>query len=185
VGVLILPEQRWRESRVLWQRAEELGFAHAWTYDHITWRGHRDLAWFSAIPTLTAAALATERIRLGTLVASPNFRHPLTLAKEIVTLDDISGGRVTLGIGKGSTGWDATVMAADPLPEDASRGPASRWRSPRADEGACGSPLASPRRGSRPAIERGRSRSTPRKALAMFAIRSISSKKPAPTPRTE
>jgi alkanesulfonate monooxygenase SsuD/methylene tetrahydromethanopterin reductase-like flavin-dependent oxidoreductase (luciferase family) len=117
VGVLILPEQRWRESRVLWQRAEELGFAHAWTYDHITWRGHRDLAWFSAIPTLTAAALATERIRLGTLVASPNFRHPLTLAKEIVTLDDISGGRVTLGIGKGSTGWDATVMAADPLPE--------------------------------------------------------------------
>jgi alkanesulfonate monooxygenase SsuD/methylene tetrahydromethanopterin reductase-like flavin-dependent oxidoreductase (luciferase family) len=117
VGVLILPEHPWREARIRWQRAEELGFAHAWTYDHLTWRGHRDLAWFSAIPTLTSAALATERIRLGTLVASPNFRHPLTLAKEIVTLDDISGGRVTLGIGKGSTGWDATMMAADPLPE--------------------------------------------------------------------
>lgn len=117
VGVLILPEQPWHESRVRWQRAEELGFAHAWTYDHLAWRGHRDLAWFSAIPTLTAAALATERIRLGTLVASPNFRHPLTLAKEIVALDDISDGRVTLGIGKGSTGWDATMMAAEPLPE--------------------------------------------------------------------
>jgi alkanesulfonate monooxygenase SsuD/methylene tetrahydromethanopterin reductase-like flavin-dependent oxidoreductase (luciferase family) len=114
VGVLILPEQPWRESRVRWQRAEQLGFAHAWTYDHLTWRGHRDFPWFSAIPTLTAAALATDWIRLGTLVASPNFRHPLTLAKEIVTLDDISGGRLTLGVGQGSTGWDATMMGAEP-----------------------------------------------------------------------
>jgi alkanesulfonate monooxygenase SsuD/methylene tetrahydromethanopterin reductase-like flavin-dependent oxidoreductase (luciferase family) len=114
VGVLILPEHPWRESGVLWQRAEALGFAHAWTYDHLTWRGHRDLPWFSAIPTLTAAALATDRIRLGTLVASPNFRHPLTLAKDVVTLDDISGGRLTLGIGQGSTGWDATMMGVEP-----------------------------------------------------------------------
>jgi alkanesulfonate monooxygenase SsuD/methylene tetrahydromethanopterin reductase-like flavin-dependent oxidoreductase (luciferase family) len=109
VGVLILPERPWRESRALWGQAEELGFAHAWTYDHLTWRGHRDLPWFSAIPTLTAAAMATERIRLGTLVASPTFRHPLTLAKEIVTLDDIS-----LGIGQGSTGWSATMMVTEP-----------------------------------------------------------------------
>jgi alkanesulfonate monooxygenase SsuD/methylene tetrahydromethanopterin reductase-like flavin-dependent oxidoreductase (luciferase family) len=114
VGVLILPEHPWRESCVRWQRAEELGFAHAWTYDHLTWRGHRDLPWFSAIPTLTAAALATDRIRVGVLVASPNFRHPLTLAKEIITLDDISAGRVTLGIGQGSTGWDETMMGAKP-----------------------------------------------------------------------
>lgn len=114
VGVLILPEHPWGESCVLWRRAEKLGFDHAWTYDHLTWRGHRDLPWFSAIPTLTAAAMGTERIRLGTLVTSPNFRHPLTLAKEIITLDDISGGRVTLGIGQGSTGWDATMMVAEP-----------------------------------------------------------------------
>jgi alkanesulfonate monooxygenase SsuD/methylene tetrahydromethanopterin reductase-like flavin-dependent oxidoreductase (luciferase family) len=58
--------------------------------------------------------MGTERIRLGTLVTSPNFRHPLTLAKEVITLDDISGGRVTLGIGQGSTGWDATMMVAEP-----------------------------------------------------------------------
>ena len=43
-----------------------------------------------------------------------NFRHPLTLAKEIVTLDDISSGRLTLGIGQGSTGWDATMLDATP-----------------------------------------------------------------------
>jgi alkanesulfonate monooxygenase SsuD/methylene tetrahydromethanopterin reductase-like flavin-dependent oxidoreductase (luciferase family) len=121
VGVLILPEHPWRESRVRWQRAEELGFAHAWTYDHLTWRGHRDRPWFSAIPTLTGAAMATDRVRLGTLVASPNFRHPLTLAKEIITLDDISGGRLTLGIGRGSIGWDTTMLGAEPLlPRDRS-----------------------------------------------------------------
>jgi alkanesulfonate monooxygenase SsuD/methylene tetrahydromethanopterin reductase-like flavin-dependent oxidoreductase (luciferase family) len=114
VGVLILPEHPWRESRARWQRAEQLGFAHAWTYDHLTWRGHRDLPWFGAIPTLTAAATTTDRIRLGTLVASPNFRHPLTLAKEVITLDDISNGRLTLGIGQGSTGWDATMLDATP-----------------------------------------------------------------------
>jgi alkanesulfonate monooxygenase SsuD/methylene tetrahydromethanopterin reductase-like flavin-dependent oxidoreductase (luciferase family) len=114
VGVLFLPEYPWRESCVHWQRAEELRFAHAWTYDHLTWRGHRDLPWFSAIPTLTAAAAATDRIRLGTLVVSPNFRHPLTLVKEIITLDDISSGRLTLGIGQGSAGWDATMLGATP-----------------------------------------------------------------------
>src|SRR4029453_15002998 len=86
VGVLILPEHPWRESCARWQRAEEFGFAHAWTYDHLTWRGHRDLPWFSAIPTLTAAALATDRIRLGTLAPSPNFPNPPPLAKEIVPL---------------------------------------------------------------------------------------------------
>jgi alkanesulfonate monooxygenase SsuD/methylene tetrahydromethanopterin reductase-like flavin-dependent oxidoreductase (luciferase family) len=52
----------------------------------------------------------TERIRLGTLVASPNFRHPVPFAKELITLDDVSGGRLTLGIGAGGTGWDATML---------------------------------------------------------------------------
>ena len=110
LGVVILPEHPWREGRAIWQRAEALGFDHVWTYDHLSWRTLRDDPWFDAMPTLTAAALATERIRLGTLVASPNFRHPVPFAKELMTLDDISGGRLTLGIGSGGTGWDATVL---------------------------------------------------------------------------
>jgi alkanesulfonate monooxygenase SsuD/methylene tetrahydromethanopterin reductase-like flavin-dependent oxidoreductase (luciferase family) len=114
MGVLILPEHRWPTAREVWRRAEELGFDHAWTYDHLAWRSLRDSPWFGAVPTLTAAALATARIRLGTLVASPNFRHPVSFAKELVTLDDISGGRVTLGIGAGATGWDATMLAQIP-----------------------------------------------------------------------
>jgi len=98
----------------VWQRAEALGFDHAWTYDHLAWRSLRDEPWFGAIPTLTAAALVTSTIRLGPLVASPNYRHPVPFAKELLTLDDVSGGRLTLGIGAGGQGWDATVLGQKP-----------------------------------------------------------------------
>ena len=114
LGVVILPEHRWTEARGIWKRAEALGFDHAWTYDHLAWRSLRDSPWFGAIPTLTAAALATEHLRLGPLVASPNFRHPVPFAKELITLDDISGGRLTLGVGSGGEGWDATALGDDP-----------------------------------------------------------------------
>jgi alkanesulfonate monooxygenase SsuD/methylene tetrahydromethanopterin reductase-like flavin-dependent oxidoreductase (luciferase family) len=114
LGVLILPELPWPAARLLWRSAEELGFDHAWTYDHLAWRSLRDSPWFSAIPTLTAAATATERIRLGTLVASPNFRHPVPFAKELMTLDHIADGRLTLGIGAGASGWDATMLGQAP-----------------------------------------------------------------------
>ena len=114
VGVVILPEHRWAVAQSLWRRAEELGFDHAWTYDHLAWRGLRDEPWFGAMPTLTAAAIATERIRLGPLVASPNFRHPVPFAKEVVALDDVSGGRLVLGLGAGGTGWDASMLGHEP-----------------------------------------------------------------------
>lgn len=110
IGDVILPEYRWAQARPRWRRAEALGFAHAWTYDHLTWRSLRDSSWFGAVPTLAAAALATESIRIGTLVASLNFRHPLPFAKELMTLDDLSAGRITAGLGAGGTGWDATAL---------------------------------------------------------------------------
>ncbi len=110
IGVLILPELPWSTAQSLWHRAEELGFDHAWTYDHLAWRSLRDAPWFGAIPTLAAAAVVTTRMRLGTLVASSNFRHPVSFAKEIITLDDVSAGRFTLGIGAGGDGWDATML---------------------------------------------------------------------------
>jgi alkanesulfonate monooxygenase SsuD/methylene tetrahydromethanopterin reductase-like flavin-dependent oxidoreductase (luciferase family) len=70
----------------------------------------------SAIPVLTAAALTTSRVRLGPLVSSANFRHPVPFAKELMTLDDISGGRLVIGIGAGGEGWDATMLGHDPWP---------------------------------------------------------------------
>ena len=56
LGVVILPEHPWATARDIWRRAEDLGFDHAWTYDHLAWRSLRDTTWFGAIPTLTAAA---------------------------------------------------------------------------------------------------------------------------------
>src|SRR5689334_20281611 len=60
--------------------------------------------------------MVTRRIRLGTFVASPNFRHPVHFAREVTALDDISQGRLTLGLGAGGTGFDAAVLGAAELP---------------------------------------------------------------------
>ncbi|MCZ4498779.1 MAG: putative monooxygenase, partial [Marmoricola sp.] len=78
LSTVILPHQRWHDgASASWQRAEALGFGAAYTYDHLSWRTFRDGPWFGAVPTLTAAAAVTSTIRLGTLVTSPNFRHPV------------------------------------------------------------------------------------------------------------
>ena len=114
ISTVILPIYRWSEGARVWRRAEELGFHAAYTYDHLSWQSFRDRPWYGAVPTLTAAALATERLRIGTLVTSPNYRHPVPLAKEVMSLDDISNGRLTVGIGSGGTGFDATVLGQAP-----------------------------------------------------------------------
>ncbi|MDT9681856.1 LLM class flavin-dependent oxidoreductase [Streptomyces sp. TRM76323] len=113
LSTVILPVHPWGDGQKTWQRAEDLGFHAAYTYDHLSWRSFRDGPWFGALPTLTAAAVVTRSIRLGTLVTSPNFRHPVTLAKELITLDDISDGRITLGIGAGGNGFDATALGQE------------------------------------------------------------------------
>jgi alkanesulfonate monooxygenase SsuD/methylene tetrahydromethanopterin reductase-like flavin-dependent oxidoreductase (luciferase family) len=113
LGVVILPELSRGELTRVWRHAEALGFDHAWTYDHLAWRSLRDSPWYAAVPTLAAAALATERIRIGPLVASPNFRHPVSFARELIALDDLSEGRLTLGIGAGGVGWDATILGQE------------------------------------------------------------------------
>jgi alkanesulfonate monooxygenase SsuD/methylene tetrahydromethanopterin reductase-like flavin-dependent oxidoreductase (luciferase family) len=116
-GIVILPDERWSVAARRWRLAEEYGFSHAWTYDHLGWRSLVDGPWFDAVPTLTAAAQVTSRIRLGTLVASPHFRHPVPFARQATALDDISGGRILLGIGAGAVGssFDAKVLGQPEL----------------------------------------------------------------------
>src|SRR5665647_245395 len=100
-GLTILPEHRWVDAAPMWRRAEELGFDHAWTYDHLVWGGLPDSPWYGTTPTLTAAAMVTSTIRLGTFVTSPNYRHPVTFMRDLLALDDISDGRLICGIGAG------------------------------------------------------------------------------------
>jgi alkanesulfonate monooxygenase SsuD/methylene tetrahydromethanopterin reductase-like flavin-dependent oxidoreductase (luciferase family) len=114
VGLVILPSDRWTEARRQWEWADDVGFSTAWTYDHIRWGGMPDGPWHAAVPILAAAAAVTRRVRLGTLVASPNFRHPVTLARDVLALDDVSGGRFDLGVGPGSAGPDATALGQQP-----------------------------------------------------------------------
>ncbi|MFJ2867768.1 LLM class flavin-dependent oxidoreductase [Kitasatospora sp. NPDC087314] len=110
ISVCILPDRPFQEAVSMWRRVEELGFDTAWSYDHITWAGLPDGAWYGAVPTLAAAAVVTSRLRLGTLVSSPNYRHPVPLAQDVLTLDTISEGRFVLGFGAGSIDNDATVV---------------------------------------------------------------------------
>jgi len=116
VGIVILPEFGRRELERRWRLAEQYGFDHAWTYDHLGWRTLVDSPWYSAVPTLSAAAMVTSRIRLGTFVASPNFRHPVPFARELTALDELSAGRLLLGIGSGGIGYDTTVLGQPELP---------------------------------------------------------------------
>jgi alkanesulfonate monooxygenase SsuD/methylene tetrahydromethanopterin reductase-like flavin-dependent oxidoreductase (luciferase family) len=109
-GIVILPQHDWPDAARYWRGAEEYGFDHAWTYDHLSWRGLAGERWHATIPTLTAAAMVTDHIRLGTFVTSPNYRHPVPFAKDLATVDQISGGRMLLGAGSGGTGFDAYVL---------------------------------------------------------------------------
>jgi alkanesulfonate monooxygenase SsuD/methylene tetrahydromethanopterin reductase-like flavin-dependent oxidoreductase (luciferase family) len=116
-GIVILPEFRWSAAEPRWRAAESYGFDHVWTYDHIGWRSLVDGPWFDAVSTLTAAAMVTSRIRLGTLVASPNFRHPVPFARSLLSLDDVSGGRLLVGLGAGAlAGYDNVVTGGEALP---------------------------------------------------------------------
>jgi alkanesulfonate monooxygenase SsuD/methylene tetrahydromethanopterin reductase-like flavin-dependent oxidoreductase (luciferase family) len=110
VGLVILPSDRWKEARGQWEWADAVGFSTAWTYDHIRWGGMPEGPWHAAVPVLAAAAGVTRRVRIGTLVATPNFRHPVTLARDALALDDVSEGRLDLGVGPGSVGPDATAL---------------------------------------------------------------------------
>ena len=113
IGVVLLPQHRWSEAAARWRAVEDMGFDHAWTYDHLAWQDLADEPWFGTVPTLAAAATVTSRVGLGTWVASPNYRHPVPFAKDVMTLDDVSDGRFVLGVGAGGTGWDADVLGQE------------------------------------------------------------------------
>jgi alkanesulfonate monooxygenase SsuD/methylene tetrahydromethanopterin reductase-like flavin-dependent oxidoreductase (luciferase family) len=78
--------------------AEEIGFTSAWINDDLMVPDYAD---FEPWTLLGALARDTARIRLGTMVTAVTFRHPAFLAAQVLTVDQISAGRVTLGLGSG------------------------------------------------------------------------------------
>ena len=108
---------RWPELRAMATRAEELGFDSLWVGDHLLYRepGERARGPWEAWSQLAALAAVTSRIQLGPLVASTSFHNPAMLAKKAATIDEISGGRLTLGLG---AGWNETEYRAFGFPFD-------------------------------------------------------------------
>jgi probable F420-dependent oxidoreductase len=100
------------------RRAEQLGYDVVLCSDHLELAG-RHFSHFAPIPALTAAAMVTERIRIGTSVLNQDFRHPAVLAREAASLDVLSDGRLELGLGMGwnEPEYRMAGITFDPAPE--------------------------------------------------------------------
>jgi probable F420-dependent oxidoreductase len=95
-GFTLKPEHSATETVELARRAEAAGFDYGWLFDsHVLWR--------EPYPLLTLIAEHTERLRLGTCVTNPGTREPSVTASALATLNEISGGRMDLGIGRGDS----------------------------------------------------------------------------------
>jgi alkanesulfonate monooxygenase SsuD/methylene tetrahydromethanopterin reductase-like flavin-dependent oxidoreductase (luciferase family) len=99
------------------QRAERLGLDSIWVFDHLLWRfeGEPEEGPHEAWTTLTALAAVVPRVELGALVMCSSFRNAGLQAKMAATLDDLSGGRLILGLG---CGWHKPEYDAFGLPFD-------------------------------------------------------------------
>lgn len=94
-------KRSWQEAEAAAREFDRLGFDSVWVCDHLYGVPLPQLPILEAWSTLAAVAAVTERVRLGTLVTPPFFRNPAVLAKQIATIDHISGGRAAPGFGAG------------------------------------------------------------------------------------
>jgi probable F420-dependent oxidoreductase len=95
-GVTVMPDPPYTRLIELMQRAEHNGFEYGWTYDsHILWQ--------ESYATLPLVAAATERLKIGHCVTNPGIRDPTITASWYATMQDLSKGRMVMGIGRGDS----------------------------------------------------------------------------------
>jgi alkanesulfonate monooxygenase SsuD/methylene tetrahydromethanopterin reductase-like flavin-dependent oxidoreductase (luciferase family) len=114
IGVYV-PQMAFSYQDVLHRalRCEELGIGSMWLYDHMYGPGAPEIPSLEAWTLATALLSRTERLRIGHMVLCNQFRHPAVLAKMATTLDQISAGRLELGIGSGSIEDEHNRMGLD------------------------------------------------------------------------
>jgi alkanesulfonate monooxygenase SsuD/methylene tetrahydromethanopterin reductase-like flavin-dependent oxidoreductase (luciferase family) len=120
IGVQLPEVERhvpWPEYLAMARAAEEVGFDSVWVGDHLLYRadGREARGPWDAWSVLAAIAGTTERVRLGPLVACTAFAAPGLLARKAAAVQEISGGRLVLGIG---AGWNETEFRAFGVPFD-------------------------------------------------------------------
>lgn len=101
-------------------RAEELGYSSIWVWDHILLGAKSVFPVHDSLTILTAVATETEHVRLGTGILVLSIRNPVVLAKQVATLDNLSNGRVTLGI---AAGWYEREFQACGYPYETGKNP--------------------------------------------------------------
>ncbi len=95
-GFTLKPEHSIERTLALTRQAEAAGFTYGWLFDsHVLWR--------DPYPLLTLMAGATKTMRLGTCVTNPATREPTVTASALAVLQELSGGRMDLGIGRGDS----------------------------------------------------------------------------------
>jgi len=116
VGIFLPVDRPWAELRAMAEATEELGFDSLWLQDHLIFRRPTGTAGaWECWSLLSALAAATRRVELGTLVVCMPFRNPALLAKMADALDEVSGGRLILGVG---AGWHEPEFTAFGYPFD-------------------------------------------------------------------
>jgi alkanesulfonate monooxygenase SsuD/methylene tetrahydromethanopterin reductase-like flavin-dependent oxidoreductase (luciferase family) len=110
IGCVVLQDRPFEELKRDWKTLEEAGFDNLWIADHLmTFPKMGSL--LEAWTTLGAMAACTSTVRIGTLVTNITYRNPAVLAKEAITIDHISGGRLDVGIGAAGTRADDAHVA--------------------------------------------------------------------------
>lgn len=112
LDLVMWPDRAWPALAGEWRLAEEWGIRRGWMWDHLGLAGRP--VWHDAWTVLAAAAASTREIGLGTMVTSPNFRHPVSTAKQALALDAVSQGRFVLGVGAGGPGDDSDALGEGP-----------------------------------------------------------------------
>lgn len=112
LGMAFLHLDDWTRIAERVERYETLGFDAVWIADHFVFPWDPTQPWLEAWSLLAGLAARTHRIRLGSMVTHAVFRNPAVLARTAMTVDRMSGGRLELGIGTGSSDHDWTMTGA-------------------------------------------------------------------------